>query len=156
MLLYEINQAYQELLNLELEQEDFELALNSINMELESKAENIGYVLQELKGNVNTLDNEIKRLQAKKQALNNKIDTLTNYLSTNMLQMDVKKIDTPLFTFSFRKSESIVIDDNTLVPAIYKESVVTEKIDKRALKKAFKEESIPGCHIEVKQNLQLK
>ena len=156
MKIYEINETYAQLMNLDLEQEDLELALGSINTELTDKAENIGYILVNMQSDTIALDNEIKRLQAKKQALNGRIDSLKDYLANSMLLTNNLKIETPLFKFSFRKSTQLVIDDNTLVPAKYKESVVTEKIDKAAIKKDFKSGSVPGCHVEEKQNLQLK
>ena len=156
MKLYEINETYQQLLDLELSDEDFKLALQSIEVELTDKATNIGYIMQNMDSDVIALDNEIKRLQAKEQVINKRYDELKQYLSETMQNMGTKKIETPLFTFSLRKSEKMIIDDNTLIPAIYKESIVTEKIDKKALKNAYKEESLPGCHIEINQNLQVK
>jgi hypothetical protein len=156
MKLYEINETYQQLLDLELSEEDFQLALQSLEVELTDKATNIGYIMQNMDSDVIALDTEIKRLQAKKQAIKGRYDGLKQYLSETMQNIGEKKIETPLFTFSLRKSEKMIIDDNTLIPAIYKESIVTEKIDKKALKKAYKEESLPGCHIEVNQNLQVR
>ena len=154
--LYELNSTYQELITLDLEPEDMILALNSIEGDIKDKANNIGKVVNTLQGEQLVLKNEIKRLQAKIKASESKETNIKQYLSDNLKSMNIDKLDCELFKFSFRKSTSLKIDDNTLVPAIYKESIVTEKIDNATIKKLLKTESVPGCHLEEKQNMQIK
>jgi len=156
MRLYEIKEVYAQLMNLDLEPEDLQLALGSINTEITDKAENIGYILTNMDSDVIALENEINRLQAKKQALNSRRDTLKDYLADSMLLTNNLKIETPLFKFSFRKSSQLIVDDETKVPAKYKTIVKTVKIDKNAIKKDFKDKKVKWCHIEEKQNLQVK
>ena len=70
--------------------------------------------------------------------------------------MGIDKLDAGLFKFSFRKSTTVEFTDKDIVPAIYKESVVTEKINKAAIKIAFKIGSVPGARLEEHKNLQMK
>ncbi|MDB4302093.1 siphovirus Gp157 family protein [bacterium] len=157
MQLYEINATYQELLNLDLEPEDLELALKGIKTSLVDKVTNIGYIMQNMNSDVIALKAEQVRLKAKETAIKNRSESLKQYVSDTMLEMDEKKIETPLFTFSFRKSQTVEFDDKDLIPTIYKESIVTEKIDKNNLKKILKTgELIVGCHLQDHSKLQVK
>ena len=73
-----------------------------------------------------------------------------------MLLTNNLKIETPLFKFSFLKSSRLIVDDESKVPAKYKTIVKTVKIDKAAIKKEYKDKKVKWCHIEEKQNLQVK
>lgn len=156
MKLYELTETYQALLNLDLDNDDMATALESLQGTIEEKAEGTLMVIKTLEAEQDAYTKEITRLKELKDKASNKASNLKEYLSFNLQQMDILKLDTPLFKLSFRKSTVLKFDDTTLIPAIYKESVTTEKIDKSAIKKAFKNEDVPGCHIEVNQNLQIK
>ena len=86
-----------------------------------------------------------------------KADRLKEWLSDSLQAMDIKKMDTSTNKISFRKSESVSVDDETLIPTDYIKVKETKSVDKTAVKKAIKAgEVIPGAHIEVKQNIQIK
>jgi len=154
--LYELNETYQQLLTMDIEENDMIAALNSLEGDIKDKANNIGKVINSLKAEQLVYENEIKRLQAKLKTSKTKETNLKDYLSNNLQSMGIGKLECELFKYSFRKSTSLEIDDNTLIPAEYKESIVTEKIDKAAIKKKFKTETVPGCHLVEKQNMQMK
>ena len=109
--------------------------INQLDGLKEEKLENIEYLKKEYLGDVNTLAEEIKRLQARKKSRENTIKDL------NELQLDLlngEKVKTAKFTFSFRKTESVEVlsdkdikDDKTL-------NKVTIKPDLTAIKKAIK------------------
>jgi len=61
-----------------------------------------------------------------------------------------------LFKLSFRKSESVKIDNEELIPNIYVREELVSTVNKKELKQALKNGEVPGCHIETKQNLQIK
>ena len=92
----------------------------------------------------------------KKQRIIKNKNNLKDYLSDTMLSMGEEKIETPLFTFGFRKSNQLVVDDPKLVPDKYKRIEEVEKIDKNLIKKDFKNGDVEGCHIEYIDNLQIK
>ena len=156
MNLYQLTETYAQLLQLDLEEQDMVTALDSIQGTVAEKAEGILMVMKTLEAEQDAYTKEIARLNDLKTKSKKKVDSMKEYLSYNLQQMDIKKLDTALFKLSFRKSESVVIDDQTQLPKEYIKVKTTESPDKTALKKALKDGDIKGCHIETKQNLQIK
>ena len=157
MKLYELELAYQNILNLDLEEEDLQTALLSLEGTLKEKSENIGKLLNSLDLESSMYDTEIKRLQAKKTSVSNKHSRLKEFLSESLKSMNIDKLECDLFKFSFRKSESTSITDQKLIPSEYIKTKTTESVDKTAIKKALKSGVvIEGAELLVKQNLQIK
>lgn len=156
MKLYELTEVYAELLNLDLEEYDLSTTLDSLQGTVAEKAEGILMVMKTLEAEQDAYIKEIARINELKKKADNKVKAMKDYLSYNLQQMDIQKLDTKLFKLSFRKSESVVIDDQTKLPEEYIKVKTTESPDKTALKKALKDGEIEGCHIETKQNLQIK
>ncbi len=154
--LYELNEAYQQLITLEIEPEDLISALNSIEGDIKEKANNIGKVVNSLKSEQLVYENEIKRLQAKLKASKTKETSIKKYLSDNLQEMNIDKLDCELFKYSFRKSESVVIDNLESIPAAYINESVVRTPDKKFIKASLKNGDIEGCHLETKQNMQMK
>lgn len=125
--------------------------------ELENKAENYVKVIRSVEGDISVIDAEIKRLQEIKKAKANVVDRMKEALSTAMTAFRVDKIETSLMKLFFRKSESVEILDETLVPEQYKLSRVVVNPDKILIKKLIKSgESVPGVEVVEKLNLQIK
>ncbi len=155
--MYELQETYNDMMCLDLTEEEMDLALNSLKDSVEEKAENIAMILNQFEAEKNMYDNEIKRLTAKKKAIDSKASKLKEYLATSLQSMNIDKLQGKLFEFSFRKSESVTIDDETLIPKEFIKVKTTESADKTAIKKALKLFiPIEGCHLEIKQNLQIK
>jgi len=99
------------------------------------------------------LDEEIKRLQARKKAKVNSKASLIDYLRHNMEETGTTKIECPHFTISLRKGQDVIIvDDADAIDEDYVEIDMVTKVDKKALLKAAKAlpegETMAGCHIE--------
>lgn len=132
-----------------------ELALNK--EALEAKGLGYGFVVKQLESEVDVIDAEIKRLQAMKSSRNNAIERLKTSLSTAMQVYEVNELKSPTLKISFRKSESIEVEDVNSLPSEYKVVKVTEQADKVALKEAIKSgEEIFGVTLKVNQNIQIK
>ena len=68
-----------------------------------------------------------------------------------------EKLETSLNNLSYRKSESVSILDEALIPEEYRKEKVTKTIDKVSIKDAIKSgKDVAGASIEEKQNLQIK
>ena len=110
--------------------------------------------LTENKSNIDSLSNEIRRLQAlkksedlKRQRLLNRLDFLANG----------EKIDTDIFKISYRKSEVMVICDEKEVPPEFIE--FDPKVNKTDLKRAIKDgkiEATDNFYIERKTTIGYK
>ena len=158
--LFEITQEVIELASL-LEEGEFtpelENKLAITRDELDAKAENYVKVIRSVEGDISAIDSEIKRLQGVKEAKVNVANRMKEALSTAMTAFKVDKIETALMKLFFRKSESVEILDDSLVPEQYKLSRVVVNPDKILIKKIIKSgEDVPGCEIVEKLNLQIK
>ena len=125
--------------------------------ELSTKSVKYGYVVKALEYDVNIIDDEIKRLSQIKKVRQNAIERLKNVLSITMQSFNIPEIDTPTMKINFRKSSSLEITDEDLIPKKFitvKQSTTIRKAD---IKKAIKEgEQIEGARIVENQNLQIK
>ena len=158
--LFEITQGVQELASL-LEEGEFtpelEQQLAITRDELDSKAENYVKVIRSVEGDISVIDAEIKRLKEIREGKSKVIDRMKEALSTAMTAFRIDKIETALMKLFFRKSESVEIVDEKLIPEEYKLSRVVVNPDKILIKKLIKSgEEVPGALVVEKSNLQIK
>ena len=162
MKLYEIKKEYDELLSLlddadEQEEKNIMHQLHALEWERSEKLENIAKYMQRLDGQMDVLDKEIARLNSLKKTHERKKDSLKKYVCFNLISDWIMKMDTDLFRFSFRNSQSVEVIDEESIPQEYIKEKVTTSIDKVAIKKAIKEwKDVQGAVINEKQNLQIK
>jgi hypothetical protein len=153
MKLYEITELIKKSEELELTQDDLEL----LEIELKEKSDNIIKYVQNLEGNINIIDTEIKRLQQIKQQEKNKLDNLKEYIKYCLNKMNVKKIDSTLGKITIRKSESLEVIDLEKIPGEFVTIKQTFQPDKTAIKKAIKEgKEIEGAKVVIKENITIK
>ncbi|EAC5027261.1 TPA: siphovirus Gp157 family protein [Listeria monocytogenes] len=156
--LYSIQGKYQQLLNL-AEQLDPELlkdTLESIDDELETKAENIAFVIKELEGQSLILEKETKRLAERKNTINNNVKRLKQSLFDAMITANKQKIKTNLFTLDIRKNPPslIVEDESKLLNYLIEQP---KKLDKTKLGDDLKKGiEVPGAKIIQTERLQIR
>lgn len=118
--------------------------------EFNDKAIALVKVTHMIKADTSMLDAEIKRLQARKKTMTNKIESLREYLRSNMAASGISKIECPLFSITLTKPQSVVvIDKEDDIPAEYL-TIKTEKSpDKKSILAALKEDkdSVKGCSL---------
>lgn len=131
--------------------------LDSVNLQIEEKVNNIVRYSRTLELTSGAISNEIDRLVALKKYYDLRGANLKNYLAYNLEKLPNEKIETEVAKLSFRKSESVDLVDETLIPNEYKKEVITIKIDKLAIKKDVKAgKEIPGVVLSSHKNLQIK
>ncbi|EPG1366748.1 siphovirus Gp157 family protein [Listeria monocytogenes] len=156
--LYSIQGKYQQLLNL-AEQLDPELlkdTLESIDDELETKAENVAFVIKELEGQSLILEKETKRLAERKNTINNNVKRLKQSLFDAMITANKQKIKTNLFTLDIRKNPHSVFveDESKLINYLVEQP---KKLDKTKLKDDLKKGiDVPGAVLVQTERLQIK
>ncbi|EAH0455643.1 siphovirus Gp157 family protein [Listeria monocytogenes] len=156
--LYSIQGKYQQLLNL-AEQLDPELlkdTLESIDDELETKAENVAFVIKELEGQSLILEKETKRLAERKNTINNNVKRLKQSLFEAMITANKQKIKTNLFTLDIRKNPpSILVEDESKLLNYLIEQ--PKKLDKTKLGDDLKKGiEVPGAKIVQTERLQIR
>lgn len=144
----------------ELTEEEYNQLGEELAIELQNKGTNIvGYALNE-ESLIDAIDIQIKRLQEFKKLKQNNLDRFKEYVKDNMERLGITKMDTELGILSIAKNPmSVEIVNEDEIPKEFKQEIVTEKIDKTAIKKHFKEtgEMIPGTNIiDDKTSLRIK
>ena len=122
---------------MDIEEEDLNSALETINDEIETKADNIAKVLRDFDGDIEALKSEEERLAKKRKAIENRQKHLKEYLQNAMLVLDKRKFKTDLFSFNIQKNApSLKILDESKIPEDYYK--IERKLNKNDLKEAVK------------------
>lgn len=133
---------------------ELETQLAITQQELSEKGANYGLVILSNERDIESIDAEIKRLQALKAPIEATNKKLKEAISNALQNYGIEKIETPLVKMSFRKSSSVEVDETKLNQKWFK-YVATP--DKTLIKQAIKEgEVIDGAEIVEKLNLQVK
>lgn len=153
MTLYEIDAAMQECVDPETGEVDAD-RIEALAMERDKKIENIALWIINIKADIETAKAEIERLTALKRTAENKAESLKNLLQYTL---NGEKFKTGRCSISYRKSTSVVIDDEDALPMDFKKVSYTP--DKKMLK-AFIEEhdniTIPGAHLQENTSVIIK
>ncbi|EEY10687.1 siphovirus Gp157 family protein [Mannheimia haemolytica serotype A2 str. OVINE] len=166
MKLYEINENYRNIADLLSNPEFFENpdiigALEAVEDEFNNKAVNTVKAIKIAEGDIETIDNEIKRLQTMKKVRQNALDRVKDYLKRNMAQTGIFKIKSPLFKISYaeRKNAAVELDEDLFLANNLNQDLVSVKItpSKTAIKKALEAgEQIIGARLVDSQILTIK
>lgn len=134
-------------------------SLGDITESFNAKAEAVVSVVHSMNSDVEALDREIGRLQARKRAIRNRQDSLKEYLRGNMERTGIKKISCPLFTISCVAGREVaVINDESAIPDQYMNVKTEIKPDKNEITKALKEGiEVPGASLDrAKSSIRIK
>ena len=133
-----------------------EKRLDALQMAREKKIENILLWIKNLKSEADAIKIEEKALADRRKADEKKSESLTQYVQS---VLNGEKFKTPRVAVSYRRSESVVVDDVKLMMEVcddylrYKEP----EPDKAKIKAALKDGvDVPGCHLEERQNMTIK
>ena len=127
-----------------------------LTKDLKEKSSNVIAVVRNQELTIEAIDNEIKRLKAMKDGIENRLDKFKTYIKNAMLTNGIEKIDTNLGSIKFTKSTSTEIYDESLIDKKFIETVITEKISKEKIKKALKSgEEVQGARLVENKNLKI-
>lgn len=131
------------------------LAINKAN--LETKATNYGFVIKSLDYECDIIDSEIARLQGLKKARIKVSDRLKDTLTKAMELYEVSEIKCPTLKISFRKSETVEVENIALLDGKFLVEKTTVTPDKVGIKKAIQSgEVVEGAVIVEHNNIQIK
>lgn len=136
-------------------QEVIDDTMAAVSGEFEEKAIAVSNYINSINGDVESIDNEIKRLQDRKTVFQNRAKKFRNYLLVNMLKSGISKIECPYFTIStVNGREFVVVDDVDLLPDELVSTKLTIMPDKKAIKDKIKAgEDISGARIERREDI---
>lgn len=147
--LYELTELYTNLLDLDLEDEQVQEALEDIDEKIEVKADNIAKLIRGLEGQIDICKAEEERIYKRRKSIENRINNLKEYLQKTMIATDKRKFKTDLFSFSIQKNRaSIKILDEEKVPEEYVE------YDRKVLKDKLKKAIAEGLEVDYAELIQ--
>lgn len=119
-----------------------------------NKLEACGIYCKNEQAEIDAMKAEEHRLAERRRVKENKIKRLKEYMLQSMEAADTKKLDTPKCYISTRKSQKVIIDNESAIPRQYIK--ITETVNKTEIKKALKNGAVDGAHMEESVNLTLK
>lgn len=164
MKLYEIKDLYrkfEEMVNEGLIDDDAIVdTLESIDGEFEEKADNIACLIKTWLAEAEAIKTEEKSLKERRERKEKQADSLKQYLSITMQQLNKTKVETPRNVLSFRKSTSLHISDEEAFKTKYPRYIKIETIQsipRKEIADLIKNgEILDGAELIEKQNLQIK
>lgn len=159
MNLYEMTEAAKQLYDMfasgDIPEEAVTDTLESLGVE--DKIEDYCHVIGQLNADISMIDNEMERLKAKKESAKKGVDRMKAALSSYMQATGKDKVKVGTFALSFRKSEAVVISDDTALPEEYLNVKTTITPNKTAIKNAIKSgHEVFGAVLQLNMNLQIK
>ena len=144
-----------------LDDEMLENTLNDLELSKEEKLTNIAKYIKNLKADVKALQEEKLKFAKRQSVAENKIKRLKKYVDDFIRNTQGEDFNNFKFkdvdnTISYRKSQSLEIDD---IDKINEDFLKVEKTvrDKKELTKALKNGlNVDGCHLEEKYSLQIR
>lgn len=130
-------------------------AIAALEMERDKKIENLGCWYKNLLADAEALKAQKNVFAEREKAAKAKAESLRGFLGR---YLNGKKFETAKVAMSFRKSEAVEFDAKCIgdVPEEFLKFKDPE-LDKVAVKKAIKAgETVPGCELVARQNLQIK
>lgn len=143
----------------DLPQEAVNDTLESIVGDFENKVINVAAFIKNLQAEAEAIKNAEKNMQERRRVIENKAESLENYLMFNLAQCHINEIkSSPMFLIKLKDNPpSVIIENENDIPNQYKNIEVIEKIDKMAIKKSLSNgEPVPGARLEQKKSLSIK
>ena len=160
--LYDIDQAILECVDMETGEILDSDKLTALQMEREAKLEGVALWVKDLKAEADAVKAEADKLNARKKALDNKIESIKNWL---LYALNGEKLKTARCSVYQTHSQKVVIDDEKALIDMFMTSPFGEKflrmkepeIDKNALKDSMKQGyEYEFAHLEATESVVIK
>lgn len=128
--------------------------IEALNAERDKKVEGLALFYKETLAEAEAIKAEADKLAKRAQVAKNKAERMKEYLAFVMNTSQTEKFTTNRVKISFKPSEAVVVDEDTLPKKWFR---IKMEPDKAGIKQALKEGAkIKGAHLETKQNIQIK
>jgi hypothetical protein len=124
---------------------------------LQEKATSYSYVIKQMEYEAEIMKKEEQRIAALRKSRENAVERLKSVIEQAMINCGISEIKGETIKLSFRKSESVEIENENLIPAEFIVTKEVKTVSKTAIKDAIKRgETVMGAKVVVNQNLQIK
>lgn len=152
--LYEIDQSILDCIDSETGEIIDAEKLNSLMIERNVKIESVALWVKNLLSDAEAFKAEKEAFAEREKAAKNKAESLKTWLSN---ALNGQNFTTNRVSVGFRKSKSVLIEDESKIPFEFIREKVETAPDKTLIKKVLESgDEIPGCKISVNTNIQIK
>lgn len=145
-------------------EEELAKAIDEVQLDLDTKIENIGCYIKNLEAEVEAFKKEEDNLEARKKQTERKIEGLKRYLNCYLTACYPRdedrakwKFKSPKVVLGYRKSSSVEVPDIEKLDKKYLKITTKVDPDKTAIKDAIKNgEEVEGAFIKQNINLNIK
>lgn len=145
-------------------EEELSKKIDEVNLDLDTKIENIGCYIKNLEADVEALKKEEDNLEARRKQAERKIDGLKRYLNGYLMACYPNDADrakwkfkSPKVVLGYRKSSSVEVPDIEKLDKKYLKITTKVDPDKKAIGQAIKNgEEVQGAFIKQNINLNIK
>lgn len=134
-------------------------ALDALVLQRDQKLDNIAYVRLQMKSDVKSIDAEIKRLQARKQATENAGKCLDGYVMVELQRAGTRKHEGKYASLTIAKSPvSCEVVNPDVIPDAFTETVTEVKILKSEAIRHYRQtgELIDGLRFYQNEHIRIK
>jgi hypothetical protein len=136
--------------------ESDESRLESIGKEIAKSADKADWVFRKLDSESDFYDAEIKRLQGFKKTIDNANERLREFVKTQMVALDIKRIEGDFVALSLSRTKpKVVVDNESILPAGYFEEIVLKRLSKTKLSEDLALGPVDGAHLEQGYSLRV-
>ena len=132
-------------------------AVDALDIAFEDKAEAYALTIKNLLAFADSADAEADKLKARAKSAKNRAEHLREHLAQSMTAVGKTRVETARASVKFRRSEAVLITNDSLIPEDWWKVRVTREPNKVEIKKHLKAgEIVPGAELETRMNLQIK
>ena len=143
--------------NDELDEQTIKDTQESIVALIENSSASLFSIIKEKEAGIEAMKTLGNYYLEKARKDNERIKKVKETIKDVMKGLEIKKIQTPIGSFTLRKNNpSLIIDDETKIPDRYKEIIYTEKIKKDEIKKDIQTKEVEGCHLVQSESIIIK
>ena len=134
-----------------------EARLNGLQIRFEDKAVAIAKHIINESGDLEAIETEIERLSKLKQARENAVRRLKNYVLMQMIATNTLEVDGGTMRLKVRKNPpSVGVLNEEEIPETYRRTKTVVEIDKKAILDTFKQTGLGVAGTEIKQGSRLE
>lgn len=136
----------------EIDKQAYTDTIDALQLELADKLDAIAWLIDDTEKDIAVYESEIQKLAEVKKERDKakaKVDRLKEYLGYIVANSGTAKIRTDKHVYSKRKSQTVELRDESLIPDNFWKETVSRKPAKAEIKKALKAgEKVPGAYLE--------
>ena len=140
-----------------LDAQTYNDTLEGVEGAFEVKAEKVVYAILGMDRRAQLMKDQLRRFRERIAIVEQNAKYLRTYLQHGLESTGKKRLETPAFSMSLRKSTAVVITNEEEVPSQLMRSKTTTEPDKVAIGKQLKAgEAVPGVELERRTTLLIR